>query len=917
MNSIRIEHPWLLMAAIPLVIAVVVGFFLLPKEKRRRPKNLISFGLHLVICFTLALSFANIQFLNSDTKTELYLVVDTSASEKGSTAEINKTIRNVYSQVDTNTTKVGVVAFANNYEVLVKPGDGKIKNLDVAEMYDTSKHPHFDPSASNIEKALTETNKLFSEKVVRRMILISDGQETDGNAIDVIDELVNQEVNIDAINIHEGLTDEVAITGLQYTDHAFLNHNESVKVSIKSKKSIDNATVELISKGLVLQTKESALTPGLSIVTFDNLPNNKVGSFDYLVRVNVDPSYDTFKDNNERGFTQDFTDKFSTLIITPDEEDITEMYRLGLANKAQTKEWVSSDELPTKLDELIPYDEIIMSNVNLTMYEGYESFVTNLNTAVKTYGKSLLTFGAAFTDNKSDESLSAFNDLLPVQYQAEETKALVLVIDCSGSMDMDNRLEIAKKGAIAVLSVLGENDYISIVTFSDNADTVVSLTSASNRDAITRKINNIQTVGGTAFLPGFKAAYNQLKDSTAEYKHVITLSDGEPWDEEKTQDINYVRRMAGEDIVWSFINICNPDGADFLKTMARRGNGTYYYCRRANDLVDIMMNSVSQEIKNTSIDVEDGVEITFRKPDDPVLSGITSLPSITGFNYGRIKNAATTVMTVPFSTGDTEDSDGSDSDATVIESIINIPLYAYWNYGKGKVASFTSAISDANNDWTDALRSSASGQKFFSNVASTVLPDRATDNILDISYVNNGTTSSVTITANDNNPYAKVTLDVTQPNGQAYLDAKPTLLFNGEGFKTELTLASDADGKIQTGKYTLKATYVEYDENGKETAIYRQTLALYFDYSVEYDVFTDVENTLLYDITKKANGTLYENTLNVQYSTLQNEIQYLSYFSTMMIFLIISVALYLLDIFVRKSDFKKKNQDLPKVSKGA
>ena len=89
---------------------------------------------------------------------------------------------------------------------------------------------------------------------------------------------------------------------------------------------------------------------------------------------------------------------------------------------------------------------------------------------------------------------------------------------------------------------------------------------------------------------------------------------------------------------------------------------------------------------------------------------------------------------------------------------------------------------------------------------------------------------------------------------------------------------------------------------------YRQKQTpLYFDYSKEYDVFNNDANNVLYSMSKAANnGTYSQNEVNYNVST--DETSQSTYNSTMMFFLLLSVGLFLVDIFVRKSEFIKKKK---------
>ena len=76
MNNFKFNNPWLLFLIIPLVILIVVGFFMMKKEKRYTKKNIISFSLHLVIAVLISVAFADPSYLTIDKETELYILVD-------------------------------------------------------------------------------------------------------------------------------------------------------------------------------------------------------------------------------------------------------------------------------------------------------------------------------------------------------------------------------------------------------------------------------------------------------------------------------------------------------------------------------------------------------------------------------------------------------------------------------------------------------------------------------------------------------------------------------------------------------------------------------------------------------------------------------------------------------------------------
>ena len=924
-ETFRFDNVWLLFIGLALVLVCVGGYFIIPKQKRLRPKNLISLGIHVAMSILLGFAFADPQFKISDTTTEAYVVVDVSDSEANvkkengqtsyDTTGLTATIQNIIDQAKKqNNVQVGVVAFGKEAKVIVPLG-GNFTSDTLKNVYNDAS---FDRSSTNIENALTYTDSLYSSTAVRKLILVSDGEQTDGSAINAIDKLITDGVMIDAVNYNAAQGDEVAITGVEYTDSCFVGRTENAKVSVRASTQMTGVTVSLTYNGLEVKKENLGLGRGLNIVNF-TLDTSKEGSIDYTVKVTG--TSDSFADNNTYQFTQKCSTARKTFFLGKNDDEYNNFLAVTGYAQDSVEKHLAGEDIPSSLDEMIKYDQFVISDVDLlnSTNGAYAEFIPNLDKLVNYYGKSLMTFGATFSGLGASELSDAktyiaeYNNMLPIQFESDSSKAVCLLIDNSGSMESDNRMRTAKQGAIACLDLLTEKDYISIVTFSDNAKIVQALTSIKNKTKVTTAIRKIQSEGGTDIIPGLKAAAMQLNGSNAESKTIIVLSDGDPF-EPSQQIMRQVRSIVAQNISISTINISNnsKDAVSLLRNMSNVGNGSYYYCRTSASLIATMKTSIAEDISNDEAETKDWT-ILVNKDDDPVLNNVdtSALPAIQSFNICRVRKVATTVLTMNYVSSSTS------SEGEPINKQTTVPLLAYWKYGKGTVTSFTSSLlgsgkTNTDDDWTSALRESADGKQLFVNMANENLPDRKSDNVLDLSYVNNGTTTTLNVMADTTDTKATVTAVLHDAQGNT--SDPVTLYYNGTYF------TGDVFTGVAGARYTVDLTYNPSEEGG-ETAT-NNGVVIYFDYSKEYDFFSDSDNTLLSDLITSANDSssaasgdnLHHYFLNGAYNweTNSEQIAHQSWYSSMIWFILASVILFLIDIFIRKSDFKKKGGDIKK-----
>ncbi len=110
-------------------------------------------------------------------------------------------------------------------------------------------------------------------------------------------------------------------------------------------------------------------------------------------------------------------------------------------------------------------------------------------------------------------------------------RALLILIDASGSMDTDQKMAQAKAGAIAGIDRTGRGIWVLVASFSGDCDVPVQTHQSwtQDRDAAKRAVQSISPGGGTPLAPALTWANQTIRAFAGEARRggVILLADGQ------------------------------------------------------------------------------------------------------------------------------------------------------------------------------------------------------------------------------------------------------------------------------------------------------------------------------------------------------------------------------------------------------
>ena len=198
---------------------------------------------------------------------------------------------------------------------------------------------------------------------------------------------------------------------------------------------------------------------------------------------------------------------------------------------------------------------------------------------------------------------------------ADERKdvALTFVIDVSGSMDMENRLGLAKRSLTLLVEELRPTDAVAIVVYGSTARVVLPMTSAAEKNTIIDAIGRLIPDGSTNAEAGLRLAYDLAwrAYNPEAINRVVLLSDGVANVGETGPDaiLATIEQYAAQGILMTTVGMGMGNYNDTLmEQLADKGDGFYAYVDDIEEahrlFVDDLTSTLQTIAKDAKIQVD-------------------------------------------------------------------------------------------------------------------------------------------------------------------------------------------------------------------------------------------------------------------------------------------------------------------------
>jgi Ca-activated chloride channel homolog len=190
---------------------------------------------------------------------------------------------------------------------------------------------------------------------------------------------------------------------------------------------------------------------------------------------------------------------------------------------------------------------------------------------------------------------------------------LVFLVDVSGSMQSENKLELLKTSLKLLSKQLSEKDKVSIVVYAGASGVVLNPTSGNQTAVIQAALAQLTAGGSTNGAAGIELAYSLAQQEYIEggINRVIIATDGDfnvgTVNHEQLIDLIEEKRKSG--ISLSTLGFGTGNYNDkLMEQLADKGNGNYAYIDNLNEAQKVLVDEMSSTLLTVAKDVKIQIE---------------------------------------------------------------------------------------------------------------------------------------------------------------------------------------------------------------------------------------------------------------------------------------------------------------------
>lgn len=679
---------WLVLLPVALLFVALMGRKLRMLSRARR---ITVLALRSLLFALLILALARLEITRTSNDLAVMFLVDDSSSIPHEMREYAKKF------IQQSVEKMGA---EDSLGILLFGGDASIERSPQARPESIEGFQSVvSRDQTNMAEAVRLAMAAFPAHAKKRIVLMSDGNQTVGDVEESVRRAAANNVAVDVVPMAYEHRDDIIVEDLVVENQVAIDEPFDVKVMVKSPRDL-NAKMNILRDGQIVATQQVDIEGSKKNVFV--LPTQAQETGFHVYQAQIETSNDTNAENNQSyGFTMAQGEPKVLLVegAPPEQNLLTALLRMEKIDV----DLIAPGDFPNDPVRLQEYNSIILSNVAAAdMTRGQMQLIERV---VHESGMGLIMIGGEHSFGAGGWQDTPVEEALPVEMEIKHKKilpkgALALILHTA---EIPQQEYWARTIAVAALNVLSSRDDFGALAYDWQAGDqwIVPFGPAEDKVAARKAIMEGSYGDMPQFAPTMQMAFDALKASNASSKHIIVISDGDAQPPQPAL-VDSIRKSK---ITISTVQVAGHGASttEVMKEIAKRGAGRFYEVKNNSELPQIFIKEASV-IRRSLIIEEPFVPVSDASSD--LLAGIgpREYPRLLGYVGASPKDLADQ----PLKT-DKDD-----------------PLLAHWRYGVGKTVAFTS---DVYRKWAAEWYNWNKMSKFWSQVVRWTLRPQTSRNL--------------------------------------------------------------------------------------------------------------------------------------------------------------------------------------------
>ena len=658
----RFSQPYYLLLFLPALAGLIYSFRYVHGMAKARKK--LAFTIRFLLVALIICALAGPQAYRQNRGLGVIFLLDRSdsindASKKQAEKFVDQAMRSMGAD-----DQAGVITFGKDAVVDAAPGGGRPLGQVLSVV---------DSTSTDIAGAIRLASASLPEGKARRIVVLSDGNETEGDAYEAAEVAATDHIQLDYVPLgQDEKTAEVSVRDVEAPSDARANSPFDLKVDIQSTTD-EKAMLAVDRDGVMIKNMPVSLSKGLNtIVVTERLAD--VGFHRY--RATIQPQFDRDNRNNVGMAFVSLRGKPKVLILqqnTADHALADALKKTGLDVEVS-----GPGQVPVRPEDYQQYDAVVFNDFNADSLTDQQMKV--VQSAVRDSGVGFAMIGGENSFLPGGYFGTPIAEVLPVDLNIRQRKtfpstSILICVDASGSMGMIEdgfpKIRLAAKAAEKTVEVMQPQDRVGVAGSTDGIEFVAPMQQLTDKGTVERECEKLEVGGGGIYIkPSMDFGNRVLSSENTQVRHFILMADGDDSDMQEGA-IAEALAMRGNKITTTVVAIGTGKDVGFLQQLAAAGGGRYYLAAKASQLPQIATQDASIISRSA---IEEGAFYPKLIAGEPVLKGIDSTPALFAYCLSEPRPLATIGMKT-----------GKDD-----------PLLATWQYGLGTSLAFTS---DAQPRW--------------------------------------------------------------------------------------------------------------------------------------------------------------------------------------------------------------------------